>query len=70
MGTTAWFLMGLAWGMGIGSLIMFFSIRLGIKSQKKEAALFRKLDLKLAGFDEEECKDHHLPGDCPLCGAE
>lgn len=69
MATAAWFMMGLAWGMAIGSLIMFFSIRLGTKREKKEAALFRKLDLKLSGFDEEECRECHLPGDCPLCGA-
>ena len=69
METAAWFMMGLAWGIGIGSAIMFFSIRLGIKRGKREATLFRRLNLKFAGFDEEECKEHHLPGDCPLCGA-
>lgn len=69
MGTTAWFVMGLAYGMTIGFVITLISIKLGVRSQKKEAALFRKLDLKYAGFDEEECEEYHLAGDCPLCGA-
>lgn len=70
MGISAWFIMGLAYGMVIGFIITLFSTRLAIKRKKKEMALLRRLDLKSLGFDEEECREHHLPGDCPLCGAE
>ena len=27
-----------------------------------------KKNLEEIGFDPEECKACHLPGDCPLCG--
>jgi len=30
----------------------------------------QRYDVSLLGFDPIECEEHHLPGDCPLCGAE
>ena len=29
----------------------------------------QKYDATIRGFDPIECEEHHLPGDCPLCGA-
>ena len=29
----------------------------------------RRYDVTLLGFDPIECEEHHLAGDCPLCGA-
>jgi len=29
-----------------------------------------KAHLKQCGFTPDECEECHLPGDCPLCGAE
>lgn len=44
----------------------FFLIKWGkeISRRKGMGAYFREL-----GFAPEECQQHHLPGDCPLCGA-
>lgn len=30
----------------------------------------RRYDVTLLGFDPVECEEHHLRGDCPLCGAD
>ena len=68
-----WFIMGFAWGTGVGFLITFISIRIGLKKQEEERKLFAELDRKVylhaCGYDEKECQETHLPGDCPLCGA-
>ena len=69
MEITKWIIMAFAYGMVAGMLITFLALKLGLKRQKREDKIFRKLELKLCGFDEEECAKHHLPGDCPLCGA-
>ena len=69
MEITKWITMTFAYGMVAGILITFFALKIGLKQQKREKEIFRKLDMKLAGFDKEECKENHLPGDCPLCGA-
>lgn len=69
-----WFIMGFAWGMAIGFLITFVAITIGLKNRRKEKRLFDELDRKVylqaCGYDEKECLENHLPGDCPLCGAD
>lgn len=64
-----WFMMGFAWGAVVIFLVMLISVKLALREQKRERQIFRKLDMKLIGFDRDECKECHLPGDCPLCGA-
>jgi len=39
-----------------------------LKAKLDEANI--KYDVALLGFDPVECEECHLPGDCPLCGAE
>lgn len=70
MGIIGWTMMGFAYGMVVGMLITLVSFKMGLRAQRKEKELFEKLDLKLCGLDKEECEECHLPGDCPLCGAE
>lgn len=70
IGVTGWVMTGFAWGTVVGMLITLVSVKLGLRAQRREKEIFRKLDLKLIGLNKEECEECHLPGDCPLCGAE
>lgn len=73
MDAIKWFIMGFAWGTVVGFLTTFISIKFGLRRQRKEKQLFDRLNhrtyLHVCGYDEDECLEHHLPGDCPLCGA-
>ena len=58
------FVMGFAWGAVIVSLGFVIGLKLIFKKEKQHKLQMRDYDL-----DAIECKEHHLPGDCPLCGA-
>ena len=66
------FIMGFTWGMGLTLLVLIsLDIRLRRERQKvkqeKEKPTFLFIDY---GYDPKECEECHLPGDCPLCGAD
>lgn len=70
-----WLIMGLAWGAAL-TLILFLSLEAHFRHErrkKRKAQEKEKQDRILLldrDFDVKECIEHHLPGDCPLCGAE
>ena len=59
----------------MGLIVIFFSwdeLRLLKKIRKLQAELEHTKHnryIRELGFDPDECSDIHLPGDCPLCGA-
>jgi len=61
----AGFLMGFAWGVG---LTVLFIIQI-IQKRQRETKITREEFLEM-GFDPLGCELDHLPGDCPLCGAD
>jgi len=70
------FIMGFAWGVGL-VIIILFSVDAWLRGGKRRARKQREkelaekqLDLTAYGYDLKECEECHLPGDCPLCGAE
>ena len=62
--------------MNVIALIMF-SFMIGLYIGQWTTRFFDRRNAKIAqyteaidrGFDPVECRDRHLPGDCPLCGA-
>ena len=65
MGIIGWFMMGFAYGAVVGMLAFWFGLILANREEKRHRLRMRDYDL-----DATECEKHHLPGDCPLCGAD
>ena len=64
------FVMGFVWGMAITlivCLLLFQSLEKARRKRKEKIAEHKALIER--GFDPNECAEHHLRGDCPLCGA-
>jgi len=72
------FVLGFAWGMGL-TLIAVLAIDARLRSgrrrdrekrEREQAEIEQQLKITDYGYDLKECEECHLPGDCPLCGAE
>ena len=59
------FLMGFAYGAVVGMLAFWLGLVLAHKEESRHRLKMRDCDL-----GDTECEKHHLPSDCPLCGAD
>lgn len=41
-----------------------------LETKLEQMRMVRDWINKQTEYDAAECEEHHLPGDCPLCGAE
>ncbi len=65
MNAFGWFIMGFDYGLVAGALMFWLILILAKRERKRHKQRVDDYDL-----DATECEKHHLPGDCPLCGAE
>ena len=67
-----WLLVAVFWCYGCAMLYYglreYFRER--TRQRNEEARPDREIILENYGFSPRECRNHHLPGDCPLCGAD
>lgn len=63
--------MSITYGIGLVVIAWVLKRYWKIHREKKHQAKVDALDtlLWVRDFDPEECRECHLPGDCPLCGA-
>ena len=54
------------WGFVIG---LFAGQRITRYFDRSNAKISKYIDAIERDFDPIECRENHLPGDCPLCGA-
>jgi len=63
------FIMGFVWGMAITLIICLLLFqRLESARRKRRGKIAEHKAMIERGFDPSECEEHHLRGDCPLCG--
>lgn len=64
----AWIIAGILGGLLAGALSNLWINRQIDREIEREVG--QHTYLKECGFSPNECNEYHLPGDCPLCGAE
>lgn len=70
------FIMGFVWGMAL-TIIVVIKVDAWLRSgrrrdkerwEREQKEIEQRLKVTDYGYDPKECAEHHLPGDCPLCG--
>ena len=67
-----WLILWVFWCYGCA--VLYWSLREYLREHKKQRDEDDRLEAEIItedrGFSPRECRKYHLPGDCPLCGAD
>jgi len=63
------FVLGFSLGLAVPLIVIVYLLNKLTKQSARYLKFMERQYLSNCGFDPDECRECHLPGDCPLCGA-